>query len=58
MKKIDNETKKAIIQLPKEVNKLTRVIAVIGETLFNTKAKKLKKNKREFEELVNRKGVT
>jgi len=57
--KLEKETEKAILQIPKEINKLTKVIAVIGETLFNAKIKKLEINKKDFEELAkeNRRGV-
>jgi len=61
MKKLEKETQKAVIQIPKEIEKLTKVIAVIGETFFNTKIRKLEQSKKDFEELVkeeNKRGVT
>ncbi|MFH1391522.1 MAG: hypothetical protein ABIH20_04390 [Candidatus Diapherotrites archaeon] len=49
------ETEEAIEQIPRELDKLTRIISIIGETLFNTKIKKLKENQEQFEELVKKK---
>jgi len=60
-KNLDTETQKAIVRIPNELNRLTKVIAVIGETLFNAKMEKLELNKKEFEKLVRkeeRRGVT
>ena len=60
-KNLDAETKKAIVRIPNELNRLTRVIAVIGETVFDAKIQKLKQNEKEFEKLVRkeeRRGVT
>ena len=60
--KMRKDTEKAITQIPKELNKLSRVIAVIGETLFNKKIDELHSNKIKFKELMekeqSRRGVT
>lgn len=49
---VKKETEDAIIEIPKEINKLTKVLAAIGEALFNAKMKKFENNKEEFEELM------
>jgi hypothetical protein len=60
--KLEKETQKAIIRIPKELAKLTRVLAFIGETLFGLKAIRIEKNKKKlqkiFEEKEPRSGVT
>ena len=48
------ETEDAIEQIPRELDKLTRIISIIGETLFNTKIKKLKENQEQFKELMKK----
>ncbi len=62
MEKIDVETKKAIVRIPQEINKLTKVIAIIGESVFNAKTLELKRKKEEFEELLkqnnHKRGIT
>jgi len=60
-KKKLNDSQKALWQISKELNKLTRVIASIGKGLFNVKVEKLRQKKADFEEFSeknNRKGVT
>ncbi len=60
--KMHKETQKAIRQIPKELNKLSKIIAVIGGTLVNEKIEKLHLNEKKFRELVekeeNRRGIT
>lgn len=56
------ETQKAITKIPKELNKLSRIIAVIGETLFDKKIEKLRVDEKKFLELMekehSRRGIT
>jgi len=47
-----NKTEKAITQIPRELKKLTKVIAIIGETLIDTKITKIKRNEKEFRGIV------
>jgi hypothetical protein len=49
---LEKETQKAITQIPKEIEKLTKVIAVIGETLLEIKILKLEENKKEFKRVI------
>jgi len=53
---VKQKTEEAIEQIPRELDKLTRIVSIIGETLFNTKIKKLKENKEQFKELVEKQG--
>lgn len=39
---MEERTERAIRQVPREIRRQTRVIAAIGETLIDTKIKKLK----------------
>ena len=50
------ESEEAIIQIPREINKLTRVIATIGEALLNQKIRRIVDNKEAFKELVKEQG--
>ena len=52
MDKIDIETKKAIVRIPKEINKLSRVVACVGKILSNSEKQKLRKKQKDFEELL------
>ena len=53
-KKLDKKTREAIIQTPREIRRLTKVIAIIGETLFDAKLKKIKRSEKDFKELYNK----
>lgn len=52
MQKIDAETKKAIIQIPKEINKLSKVVACVGKIMSNAETQKLARKKKDFQELL------
>ncbi|HZX20065.1 MAG TPA: hypothetical protein VFF13_03560 [archaeon] len=52
--KMHKETQKAIRQIPKELNRLSTIIAVIGKTLVNEKIEKLHFNEKKFRELVEK----
>jgi len=52
-----NKTEKAINQIPRELKKLTKVIATIGETLIDTRINKIKKNKKEFRRIVAKESI-
>lgn len=54
MNKIDKETKKAILKIPKEINRLSRVVACIGRILSNDEAQKLRQKQKDFEELLEK----
>ena len=63
MEKLNGKTQSALRQIPKELQKLNRIIAVIGEILAGQKVKKLEQSKQEFKEFVEErehegKGVT
>ncbi|MFH1257015.1 MAG: hypothetical protein V1494_07040 [Candidatus Diapherotrites archaeon] len=55
MGKINGKTKKAIQEIPVELKKLNKIIAVIGDGLMNVKIDRLRQDKEDFNELVNRK---
>lgn len=46
---MQEETEKAIKQIPKELARLNRIIAAIGQAVAGKKVKQLKKSKKEFE---------
>ena len=48
----NKETEDAIVQIPKELNKMTKILAAIGEALFNVKMKKFENDKEEFKEFM------
>ena len=49
--KIDEKTKKAIIQIPKEISKLSQVVACVGKILSTAEKQKLRQKQKDFEEL-------
>jgi len=51
---MQRETEKAIKQIPKELARLNRVIAVIGQAMAGRNVKQLKKSREEFEETLGK----
>lgn len=52
----NHQSKKALHEIPKELNKLNQLIAIIGEALLNREIKEIKKNKDELMETVKNKN--
>ncbi|MDO8634116.1 MAG: hypothetical protein Q7K34_02365 [archaeon] len=58
-KKIDYKTKKAIIQTPKEIRKLTNAVTLIGKAMVDKKIRKIRKKQDKINSLgFHERGVT
>ena len=55
MKELNGKTQSALRQIPKELQKLNKIIAVVGEILAGQKVNKLEQSKREFKEFMEEK---
>ena len=56
---MQRETEKAIKQIAKELSKLNRIVAVIGQAFIGKKVTQLKDNSKEFKKIVEqRRDVT
>lgn len=43
----------AIIRIPREIHRLTKTIAILGETLIDNKIEKTRQNKRDFKTAID-----